>query len=309
MHTSAGLHHITAICADPKRNVAFYTRDLGLRLVKKTVNFDDPGTWHLYYGDETGSPGSALTFFAWAQLPRGRNGPGMAVEIAFAVPAGSLAYWHRRLTDHGIAHDATEQRFGEQVLPLRDPDGLRLELVESPAVDRLGGRSGGDVPAAHAVRGFHGVTVWVGDSEATGEVLTGGFGFSPHGRQGNARRFTTGSALGGVVDLRAAAGFPAGRQGTGSVHHVAFRAVDDAAQADMAAAVRRKGLHPTEQIDRQYFRSIYFREPSGVLFEIATDGPGFTVDEPPDKLGSAIKLPPRYETERAKIEAALPPLG
>ena len=310
MTTSAGIHHVTAICSDPKRNVAFYTRGLGLRLVKKTVNFDDPHTWHLYYGDETGRPGTALTFFAWDQSSPGRNGNGMATETAFVIPERSLGYWAHRLVAQDIAHDALDKRFGESVLPLRDPDGMRLALVAVKDADQLPGWSNGEVPAEHAIRGFHGVTLMVDAGERTAQVLTGAFGFRADRREGNLARFRAdGGPLGQVVDVRTAEGFLAGRQGAGSVHHVAFRAADDAAQAQMAATLAAEGLHPTDQRDRCYFRSVYFKEPGGVLFEIATDKPGFTLDEPKETLGSAIKLPPWYESLRAEIVAALPPLA
>lgn len=308
MATSGGIHHVTAICGDPRQNVAFCTRDLGLRLIKKTVNFDDPGTWHLYYGDETGSPGTALTFFAWPGAARGSLGAGMAVETAFAIPPSSLDYWGKRLSGRGIAHEPPVERFGERVLAFADPDGMRLALVASRSAAALPGWSDGKVPAEHAIRGFHGVTL---DLEATGrtaEVLTGAFGFQPAGRDGDRERLHSDGELGAVVDLRAKPETGAGRQGAGSVHHVAFRAADDAAQADMVAALARQGLRTTDQIDRCYFRSVYFREPGGVLFEIATEAPGFTVDEPKETLGGAIKLPPWFEPRRAEIVAALPPL-
>jgi glyoxalase family protein len=308
--TSAGIHHVTAICGDPRRNVAFYTRNLGLRMAKKTVNFDDPTTWHLYYGDETGRPGTALTFFAWGERPAGRNGNGMAVETAFIIPAGSLGYWTQRLIEQSIVHDLPEQRFGERVLSFRDPDGMRLALVAVEGADRIPGWSNPDVPAEHALRGFRGVTLMVGAPEPTANVLTETFGFKAAGSEGAIARYRAGGGkLATVVDVRTAEGFLAGRQGTGSVHHVAFRAADDAAQAEMAAALAAQGLRPTDQIDRCYFRSVYFREPGGVLFEIATDDPGFTVDEPKATLGGAIKLPPWYEGRRAEIVAALPPLA
>lgn len=310
MSASAGIHHVTAICHDPKTNVMFYTRSLGLRMVKKTVNFDDPTTWHLYYGDETGQPGTALTFFAWGKVPAGRNGNGMAVETAFIIPERSLGYWTQRLVERGISHEAPEKRFGETVLPLSDPDGMRLALVAVTGADAIPGWSNGDVPAEHAVRGFHGVTLMVGAGASTADVLTGAFGFKADAREGNLQRFIAGGdRLGAVVDLRAAEGFLGGRQGAGSVHHVAFRAADDAAQADMVKAVKTRGLRPTDQIDRCYFRSVYFREPGGVLFEIATDDPGFTLDEPKETLGGATKLPPWYEPRRTEIVAALPPLA
>lgn len=310
MSASAGIHHVTAICSDPKRNVAFYTGSLGLRLVKRTVNFDDPGTWHLYYGDETGRPGTALTFFAWDHSAPGRNGNGMAVETAFIIPEGSLGYWTHRLVEQDIAHDAPEKRFGESVLPLRDHDGMRLALVAVKDAGRIPGWSNGEVPAEHAIRGFHGVTLMVDDGERTAQVLTGAFGFAPDQHDGKLARFrANGDKLGQVVDVRTAEGFLAGRQGAGSVHHVAFRAADDAAQAQMAAVLATQGLHPTDQRNRCYFRSVYFKEPGGVLLEIATDEPGFTLDEPKETLGSAIKLPPWYEARRAEIVAALPPLA
>jgi glyoxalase family protein len=310
MAASAGIHHVTAICGDPKKNVAFYTRNLGLRMVKKTVNFDDPSTWHLYYGDETGRPGTALTFFAWGELPAGRNGNGMAVETGFVIPESSLGYWTHRLIALGIPHDAPEKRFGETVLPLRDPDGMRLALVAVNGADAIAGWSNGDVPGEHAIRGFHGVTLMVEGDEATANVLTSALGFRASACEGKLQRFVAGAEkIGAVVDIRTAERFLAGQQGAGSVHHVAFRAADDAAQADMAKEVEAQGLRPTDQINRCYFRSVYFREPGGVLLEIATDDPGFTLDEPKERLGHEIKLPPWYEPKRAEIVAALPPLA
>jgi glyoxalase family protein len=308
MSASAGIHHVTAICRDPKTNVMFYTRSLGLRMVKKTVNFDDPTTWHLYYGDETGRPGTALTFFAWDGLPPGRNGNGMAVETAFIVPFGSLGYWRQRLTAQGIAHDAPQTRFGESVLAFHDPDGMRLALVAIEGADQIPGWSNADVAAEHALRGLRGVTLMLGAGAPTARVLTDTFGFKASGSEGGLERYRAGGDLGTVVDVRTAADMPVGRQGAGSVHHVAFRAADDAAQTEMVGTLKAQGLRPTEQINRCYFRSVYFREPGGVLLEIATDDPGFTIDEPKETLGNAVKLPPWYESRRAEIVAALPPL-
>ena len=245
MSASAGIHHVTAICRDPANNVAFYTGNLGLRMVKRTVNFDDPGSWHLYYGDEIGRPGTALTFFAWGEQPAGRNGNGMAAETAFVIPKSSLGYWTQRLIERGIAHDAPEKRFGERVLPFRDADGMRLALVAVKGADQIPGWSNGDVPAQHALRGFRGVTLMVGAGEPTAEVLTAAFGFHAQGREGHVVRYRAGGDnLGTVVDVRTAEGFLAGRQGTGSVHHVAFRAATDAAQAEMVATLKAQGLHP-----------------------------------------------------------------
>jgi glyoxalase family protein len=309
MSPSAGIHHITAIARDPKKNVAFYTRILGLRLVKKTVNFDDPGTYHLYYGDEAGRPGTILTFFPWAETDPGRNGLGMAVETAFVIPQSSLGFWMQRLIALGIDHDPPEKRFGETVLGLRDPDGLRLELVAGAGAETQPGYASDEVPADHAIRGFHGVSLWVADASATVRVLTDVFGWSHAGREGNRHRYQArGDGLARVVDLRVAPGFMAGRMGAGTIHHVAVRAQDDSHQAEMAERLRTLGLRVTEQKDRNYFRSVYFRDPSGTIFEIATDDPGFAIDEAPDRLGTELKLPDWYEPRRSEIERALPAL-
>jgi glyoxalase family protein len=308
----SGIHHVTAISGNAVRNLDFYEHALGLRFVKKTVNFDDPGTYHLYYGDEAGSPGTILTFFPWEHASPGRPGVGVGQETAFRVPASALGYWTHRFIAKGVAHEALEKRFGESVLPFTDPDGLRLALVGTAdaGAERGWSRSNGDIPAEHAVRGFHGVTLLLDDTAATGAVLADVLGFAKVGDEGPISRYRAGDAsMGGVVDLHAAKGFLRGQVGRGSVHHIAFRAKDDAAQAAMAARLRdRHGLQTTEQKDRQYFRSVYFREPGGVLFEIATDDPGFTVDEPLASLGTALKLPRFLETHRKEIEAALPPL-
>ncbi|KAA2238222.1 ring-cleaving dioxygenase [Salinarimonas soli] len=300
-----GIHHVTAIASDPKRNLDFYTRTLGLRLVKKTVNFDDPSAYHFYYGDEAGQPGTILTFFPWPGARQGRNGLGFTHETVFRVPESALAFWTGRLVEHGVAHDASEQRFGRKVLPFQDPDGLRLAIVGVPEAGAQPGRAAGDIPAEAAIRGFDGVTLLVGEEAPTAAVLTEAMGFTPAGRDGALARFTS---PGGTVDLRVAPGFPRGASGAGTVHHVAFRAGDDAEQAAMGERLAALGLQATEQKDRTYFRSIYAREPGGVLFEIATDVPGFAVDEALGALGTMLKLPPQYEAHRAMIEAALPAL-
>jgi glyoxalase family protein len=306
----AGIHHVTAICGKAERNLHFYTRTLGLRLVKKTVNFDDPGTYHLYYGDEVGRPGTVLTFFAWEHAAPGRAGVGFGQETAFRVPAGSLGYWTHRFVEKGVEHGAIERRFDEPVLTFADADGMRLALVGVAGADSEQGWSNGDVPAGHAVRGFHGVALMLGEAAPTGAVLTDVFGFKEAARDGSLVRYRTDAAFGNVVDIREAGGFLAGRMGRGSVHHVAFRAADDAAQAAMAEKVAKNHrLHHTEQKDRQYFRSVYFREPGGMLFEIATDAPGFTVDEPMERLGSALKLPRFLEPRRKELEGVLPALS
>jgi glyoxalase family protein len=306
-----GIHHVTAIAGPAHRNVDFYTRTLGLRLVKKTVNFDDPETYHLYYGDETGQPGTALTFFPWPQAASGRVGIGEAQETALRVPESAIGYWAHRFVEKGVAHQALEKRFGESVLPFKDSDGLRLALVATPGIESEPGWSGGEIPAEAAIRGFHSVSLLLEDSAPTGAILTDVLGFSEIAREGSLIRYKAAdTAIGGIVDLHAAGGFLAGRQGAGSVHHVAFRAADDAAQAAMVrklAANHR--IRATEQKDRNYFRSVYFREPGHVLFEIATDIPGFAADEPVATLGRDLKLPSFLEPRRKEIETALPDIA
>jgi glyoxalase family protein len=306
---SAGIHHITAITRDPKINVQFYTEVLGLRLVKKTVNFDDPGAYHLYFGDRTGQPGTILTFFAWKDAGPGRLGLGQAVEIAFRIPVGAVGFWTQRLIEKGVAFDAPEKRFGETVLSFRDPDGLRIELIGTTTGPGDGWTSAGIAPE-QAITGFHGVTLWLSEPEGTARVLTDVFGYRRIGEEGSRARYQAeGDSLATIVDLRVAPGFLSGRMGTGTIHHVAFRASDDAAQARLGEALTALGLRVTEQRDRNYFRSIYFREPGGVIFEIATDDPGFAVDEAVDTLGTALKLPAQFEARRADIERALPALA
>ncbi len=306
----AGLHHVTVLAGPAARNLGFYTRVLGLRLVKATVNFDDPGTYHLYYGDETGAPGTILTFFPIEHAAPGRLGVVETSETAFRVPKCALGYWTNRFAEHGVAFDPPSKAFGETVLRFKDPDGTHLALVGIHAGADAPCWSGGGVPAEHAIRGFHGVTLLLNGTEATGAVLTGVLGFKEIAREGSSVRYASGAPLGSAVTLRGVGDFLRGRPGAGSVHHVAFRAADDAAQAAMAVRLRDgHGLVTTEQRDRAYFRSIYFREPGGVLFEIATDVPGFAVDEAPAHLGATLKLPAFLEERRGAIEALLPPLA
>jgi glyoxalase family protein len=306
-----GIHHVTAIAGPARRNVDFYTRTLGLRLVKKTVNFDDPETYHLYYGDETGQPGTALTFFPWAQVAPGRLGIGETQETVLRVPEGAIGYWTHRFIEKGVAHEALEKRFGETVLSFRDSDGMRLALAAIPGIEHEPGWSNGEIPAEYAIRGFHGVSLLLEDSTATGAVLSDVLGFAKIAREGALTRYKAdGAGLGGIVDLRTAGGFLRGIQGAGSVHHVAFRAADDAEQAAMVQKlVENHRIRTTEQKDRNYFRSVYFREPGHVLFEIATDIPGFAADEPVATLGQALKLPSFLEPRRKEIEAALPEIA
>jgi glyoxalase family protein len=305
-----GIHHITAICGSADRNLEFYTRTLGLRLVKKTVNFDDPGTYHLYYGDEVGHPGTILTFFAWEHAAAGRAGTGFTHQSAFRVPSSSLGYWAHRFIEKGVAHEALASCFDERVLAFSDPDGLRLALVGTDDAAVAPAWSNGDIPDEHAIRAFHGATLLLESASATGDILTKVLGFARLGSEGSITRYAAEDApFASVVDIHEAKGFLRGRTGRGSVHHIAFRAKDDAMQAKMASSLRQDhGLAPTEQLDRKYFRSVYFREPGGVLFEIATDEPGFTVDESLATLGSELKLPRFLESRRKEIEKALPAL-
>jgi glyoxalase family protein len=303
-----GIHHVTAIAGSARRNIAFYTRTLGLRLVKKTVNFDDPGTYHLYYGDEQGRPGTILTFFPWEHVAPGRLGVGQTQETVFRVPEGAIGYWMHRFVEQGVPHRALEKRFGETVLAFKDPDGMALALVAVPGAENEPGWSSGDIPAEHAIRGFHSVSLLLQDAGPTGAILTDVLGFAETGREGSVVRFAAaGAAVGGIVDIRAAGGFLPGRMGGGSVHHIAFRAADDAVQAEMVKKLAdHHAIRTTEQKDRNYFRSVYFREPGGVLFEIATDDPSFAADEPVTSLGQTLKLPPFLERHRGEIEAVLP---
>lgn len=304
-----GLHHITAIASDPKANLDFYTRVLGLRFVKKSVNQDDPGTYHLYYGDNVGSPGTALTFFPWMGLRRGRPGTGQAYATAFSTPATALAFWQKRFADLRVSALPLEARFGEQVLPFLDPDGMRLELVFTTETDSRAPAPSSDVPAAVAIRGFHSSTLALTSDAATTALLTDTMGYRLVGREAHRARYTTAAGGPGTyVDLLTDPALPRGLNGAGTVHHIAFRVADDpdhVAAHDLLAA-RGFGVSPV--IDRAYFKSIYYREPAGVLFEIATAQPGFAIDEPVESLGTILSLPPRLEPHRAEIEAILPPL-
>jgi glyoxalase family protein len=309
--THHGIHHVTAIAGPARRNLDFYTRVLGLRLVKKTVNFDDPGTYHFYFGDEVGSPGTILTFFPWAHVAPGRIGVGETRETAFRVPEGAIGFWTQRLLAAGVAGEGPARRFGESVLTFRDPDGMPLALVGVKGAEGEPAWSTAEVPAEHAPRGFHGVTLLLADAAPTGAILTDVLGFTEAGREGSRVRYATPQGgMGAIVDIDVAAGDAPSRPGAGSTHHIAFRAADDAEQEAMVRRLAENhGLRTTEQRDRNYFRSVYFREPGRVLFEIATDIPGFAVDEAKAELGQALKLPSGLESRRAQIEAVLPDLG
>ena len=297
-----GLHHVTAISGPPQANVDFFTKLMDQRLVKKTVNFDDPGTYHLYYGNETADPGTILTFFPFEGVPRGRPGPGMASAYGYSVGDRVFGDVLAEMRARGAGVSGPEERFGQQVASVSDPDGATVELVAEP----------GDHGPAQG--GFHGVTLWQDDLGPTQRLLVDKMGYEEVGSESGdgwerLRLQAPGDARGTVVDLFRRDGAPRGQQGSGTIHHVAFRAKDDADQLDWRERMIEAGMQVTPVIDRQYFNAIYFREPGGVLFEIATDPPGFTRDEPLETLGQSLKLPEQYEGLRDRIEAALPPIS
>lgn len=304
-----GIHHVTAIVGDAQRNVDFYARRLGLRLVKKTVNFDDPNTYHLYFGDGQGSPGTIFTTFPWGKAAhRGRHGTGQLAATGFAIPTSSLAYWIDRLQSAQVQIEKPARRFDASVLRFVDPDGLKLELVTVDD-DPRAGWDNGEVPAEYAIRGFHHVTLALRKPEATAGLLRDALGFREDGEEGDRLRFVAATGEAGLrVELLAAPKAPPGSMGAGIVHHVAWRARDDAHQNALRELLLEKGLQVTPVRDRNYFHSIYFFEPGGVLFEIATDPPGFAIDEEPAHLGESLRLPPWLEEDRQRIEKALPSL-
>jgi glyoxalase family protein len=302
-----GIHHVTAIAGDPQRNIDFYAGVLGLRLVKLTVNYDDPTTYHLYYGDGQGHPGTIMTFFPWPGAISGRIGTGQLTVTSFVVPESSLGYWKERLTGRGTLVQEARSEFGERLLFFTDPDGLQLELVATPHTnpDRVWNQ--GPVPMDFAVSGFHHVTLSENGYERTASLLTDTLGFKRVQGQGSRFRYAAGSGLPGtIVDLiRAPEGRP-GRVAVGTVHHVAWRTPTNEQQAEWRETIRDLQYNVTPIIDRTYFHSIYFREPGGVLFEIATDPPGFAVDEPAEKIGTSLVLPTWLESERRELQRVLP---
>lgn len=305
-----GLHHITAIAGDAQRNVDFYTKILGLRMVKKTVNFDDPGTYHFYFGNETGTPGTILTFFPWEGISPGYNGTGMATEIGYSVPSGSLDFWADRFRKYQVKHDPVEERFGEQLLPFQDPDGLKLCLITPASADKRKPWETSEVAANVATRGFRSITLTLKSIAATAEILTGIFDYRLTGQEKNRYRFATDAVEGAnIVDLLEAPDEQPGYVAGGTNHHIAFRVKDDNILMEFREKIARQKLGITPKIDRNYFFSLYFREPGGVLFELASDNPGFAVDEPVNELGTHLKLPPQYESSRARIEQVLPRLS
>lgn len=304
-----GLHHITAIADNAKRNLQFYTDTLGVRFVKKTVNFDDPGTYHFYFGDEHGTPGTILTFFPWEGIGRGNTGTGMATEIGYSVPAGSLDFWADRFAAKNVVHGPVAERFGELYLPFEDPDGLKLNLIVPKNTDNRTGWETADIKAAHATKGFHSVVLNLRSIGPTANILTDVLGYKFLEQEGNRHRFITDAVQeAAIVDLIESPKESAGKGGGGTNHHIAFRVANDEVLMQFRDKVLKKGLNITQKINRDYFYSLYFREPGGVLFELATNNPGFTVDEPLEQLGQHLKLPVQYESIRADIEKVLPAL-
>lgn len=304
-----GIHHITALASDPQRNVDFYVDVLGLRLVKRTVNFDAPDVYHLYYGDETGQPGTVLTFFPFPDAARGKRGIGEISAVAFDVPEGSMDYWVTRLSTFGIHLNGPETRFNKRVLSFEDPDGMTIELVFSGPHPNYRHWHGSPVLEEFAIRRFSGATLMLGAREETAALLQKTLGFAFAGQSGNRFRYTIGqSSHEAAIDLVVNSTLPFARQSAGSVHHIAWRVADSASQLEWREKLVDTGTHTTEVLDRNYFQSIYFHEPGGVLFEIATDTPGFTVDEPIEELGMHLKLPAWLEPDRSKLERILPPL-
>ena len=309
MNKILGLHHITAIASDAQRNYDFYTQTLGFRLVKKTVNFDDPTTYHFYFGDEVGTPGTVLTFFPWAGISKGRIGNGMATEIGYSVPHGSLDFWKARLENLNIRYDNGREVFGEKQLSFEDPDGLKLKLIESKQKDERKGPETAEIKADVTIKGFHTVTLSLQNIKATAAILTEVFGYKLVEQKDNLYRYQTEAVENAaLVDLLEMPLTTGGVNAGGTNHHVAFRVKDEEDLMAIREKIVARGLHITEKINRDYFFSLYFREPGGVLFEIATDNPGFATDETVENLGSSLQLPNQHEPMRAQIEKALPKL-
>jgi glyoxalase family protein len=313
-----GIHHITAIARNPQRNVDFYSGVLGLRLVKLTVNFDDPATYHFYYGDSIGRPGTILTFFPWSDAPKGYRGTGQVTAISFLIPPGSMNYWTDRLKRNGISFAGPSTRFGDEFVSFDDPDGLALELVSPNKTGRLRGDAEvwkeGPVNLEHAIRGFHSATLSEEGYERTASLLTNIMGFKLVAEDKKEGRFrfvsSTMPSTGSTIDILCQPDTSRGYVGTGTVHHIAWRAANDRRQLDLRKRIiKEANLNPTPVMDRIYFHSVYFREPGGILFEIATDPPGFTVDEKPEDLGKQLRLPEWLEPIRGKLEQVLPTLN
>ncbi|MDR9457672.1 MAG: ring-cleaving dioxygenase [Salegentibacter sp.] len=305
-----GLHHITAIAGDPQQNYDFYTKVLGLRMVKKTVNFDDPQTYHFYFGDKTGSPGTILTFFPWPGAKKGKNGVGMATEIGYSVPEASLDFWQNRFDEYKVNYGSPSEEFGEKLLPFEDPDGLKLKLIIPSTPDSRQGWETNEINKDVALKGFHNVTLNLSNQAPTAGILTDIFDYKFKKQERNRFRYITDAVENAsIIDLIEDPSSERGINAAGTNHHIAFRVNDEASQRFFRDKIVEAGLNITGKIDRDYFYSLYFREPGGVLFEIATDNPGFTRDESLDELGSSLKLPEKYESSRERIENLLPKLS
>jgi glyoxalase family protein len=308
-NTINGIHHITAIAGNAKRNHDFYTKVLGQRMVKKTVNFDDPETYHLYYGDKQGTPGTILTFFPWEGVQTGRRGARQATEIGYSVPENSFDFWLNRFEKHNVTYNKVAEKFGEQYLTFLDPDGLKLELIASKSADARLPWETDEINADNATKGFHNITITTNKMQPTADILTNVFGYRLLEQHVNRFRFITDAVdNANIVDLVEVAGEVAGHVAGGSVHHVAFRVKNEEVLMQYRDKIAALGLNITDKIDRNYFYSLYFREPGGVLFEIATDNPGFSVDEPVEELGTHLKLPAQHERFRSALEKSLPKL-
>jgi len=302
-----GIHHVTAITSDSQKNVDFYVGVLGLRLVKKTVNFDEPESYHLYYGDLSGTPGTILTFFPWASIaPQGFRGTGQVATVAFSLPRQSLRFWVTRLKTHGISFTGPIVRFEEDVISFEDPDGMRLELVFHQQEQRQAWKSPSVLPA-HAIRGIFGVRMMIEGYEESAQLLTKTLGFQLCGEQDGLFRFNLGEEKPGMVlDVECKPDAPKGRMGIGTVHHVAWRIGSEEQLQIRKNELSKLHINATPIVDRKYYRSLYFREPGNVLFEMATDAPGFLVDEPLESLGSNLCLPKWLEGQRGYLERSLP---
>ena len=302
-----GIHHVTALAGNPQKNIDFYAGILGLRLVKKTVNFDAPEVYHFYYGNETGQPGSILTFFPYGDIMKGRHGKGMLNTTSFSVPLSSLEYWENRLKKFNINYKQPQERFNEVFIYFEDEDGLGLELVFNDKDERQG-FSYGNIPLENSIKGFYNVEIWEEGYERTAAVLTQQLDHTLIAEKGNRFRFAAADAPGNYVDILCAPDSLKGLGGNGTVHHIAFATANKQTQEEARIKIAQRMLNPTPILDRQYFTSIYFREPGGVLFEVATEEPGFMIDEDKEHLGESLKLPSWYEKHRAVIEEAVTPV-
>lgn len=303
-----GIHHITAIAGNTQKNADFYMGILGLRLVKKTVNFDDPEVYHLYYGDEAGNPGSILTFFPYNGLTKGRHGKGMLNTTTFSVPSSSLDYWLKRLKKFSINYKEPTERFGDTVVYLEDTDGLGLELIFNDK-DIRPGYTQGHIPVEHSIKGFYSAEIWEEGYERTAGLLTEQLDHKLVAESGNRFRFAATDTPGNYIDILCSPDSMKGLSGSGTVHHIAFSTPGKETQLAVREKIMKRTLNPTPVLDRNYFTSIYFREPGGVLFEVATAGPGFAIDEAKEHLGEGLKLPVQYEGYRPQLEKILTPIA